>query len=103
MQKELTKTKSTRAKGKEIPSKKNIADQKQEQGKKMKVHTVRQKRWKGSKNVVSPPARLGRRTQAKVESKSRKKDKNGGKAKKGQKVTFTDVERFFMKLMNGAN
>ena len=64
------------------------------------------------KNVVSPTAKPGRKNTAKRweenTKKSRSKGKNndgrsGGKAKEGSKVTFSDVECFFMKRMKGAN
>ena len=57
------------------------------------------------------PARLGRRTQAKTERKAReivvRKEKQRRQewrqSKEGSKVTFTDEECFFMKLMKPAN
>ena len=58
------------------------------------------------------PARLGRRIQAKVGRKTQeqvvRKEKamatrTPAKQKEWSKVTFTDVERLFMKLVKGAN
>ena len=108
LEKELTKTKSIRAKGKEIPSKKTSqskgnpkGDPKGKRGK----STQSDKKGKVSKNVVSSGKTAGENT-----SKSRKKNtgKSGSKGKKqrrqewrqskeGPNVTFTDVERLFMK------
>ena len=58
------------------------------------------------------PARPGRRTQAKVGRKTQEKvvrkektmaTRTAAKQKEWSKVTFTDVERLFMKLVKGAN
>ena len=82
-----------------FPSKRNIADQKQEQGKsqgkKRKDHTVKQNRWKGSQKTWYLPRqnrveehskKVGRKTQEKRRSKGQNNDdRSGGKAKKGQK------------------
>ena len=99
---ELTKTKSTRAKGKEIPSKKRhrkLKSQSKEnpkgnpEGKRGKSTKSDKKRWKGSKKVVSTgktgeknTSTCGRKNTEKSGSKGKKNgDKNGGKAKVGQK------------------
>ena len=104
--KRLTKTKSTRAKGKEIPPKKHIADQKQEPGKSPRViprviprekvespQSQTKKMKKGSKNVVYPgktgeknTGHGGKKNTGKCGSKGKNNgDKIGGKAKKGRK------------------
>ena len=74
-------------------------------------HIENPKKMERDQKTWYPPARLGRRIQAKVERKTRAKTGSEGKqrrqewrqSKEGSKVTFTDVECLFMKLMKGAN
>ena len=121
LEKESTKTKSTREKGKEIPSKKETSQIKSKskgnpkgntKGKKRQVHTVKQNRWKGSKKRGIP-----RQDWREEEHRKRWKEKHRKKwferkkqrrqewrqSKEWSKVTFSDVECFFMKLMKGVN
>ena len=81
LEKELTKTKSTRAKGKEIPSKKKIADQKQgakeipraiPREKEESPHSETKKMERVQKTWYLP-ARPEGRIQAKVTRKTREK------------------------------
>ena len=120
LEKELTKTKSTRAKGKEILPKKKHRRSKARARKIPRVtlrekvespqKSDKQKMEKGSKTWYLP-ARPGRRIQANVGRTTREKVVRNEKqrrqdwrqSREGSKVTFTDVERLFMILMKTAN
>ena len=90
--------------------KRNIADQKQEQWKKRKVHTVKQNIWKGSKkrgiirqDRVEEYRERWKEKHRKKWYERKKRRQEWRQSKEGSKVTFSDVECFFMKLMKGAN
>ena len=63
------------------------------------------------KNVVSPgktgwgriQAKVERKTLGKVVRKDKQRRQEWRQSKEGSNVTFTDVQRLFMKLMKGAN
>ena len=102
LEKESTKTKSTREKGKEIPSKKETSQIKSKskgnpkgntKGKRGKSTQSNKTDGKGPKNVVFPgktgeknTGKGGKKNTGKSGSKGKNNDgRSGGKAKKGQK------------------
>ena len=80
-------------------------------GKRGKSTQSDEKDGKGPKNVVSPgktrgknTGKCGKKNTGKSDSKGKKQRRQEWRqSKKGAKVTFTEVERLFTKLMKGAN
>ena len=78
---------------------------------KKKVHTVKQNRWKGSKKRGISRQDRGEKHRKRWKEKHRKKwferkkqrRQEWRQSKEGSKVTYSDVECFFVKLMKGAN
>ena len=120
LEKESTRTKSTREKGKEIPSKKKhrrskarareiprVIPREEEESPHNQV-----KRMEKVQKTWNPPAGPGEKNTRKGGKKNTGKSCSKGKnndgkewrqSKERSKVTFSDVECFFMKLMKGAN
>ena len=121
LEKELTETKSTWARGKEILPKKKTSQIKRKSKENPKGNTKgksgkstksdKKKMDKGFKNVVfsgknpgeEHKQRWGEKHWEKVARKENHRRQEWRQSREGSKVTFTDVERLFMILMKGEN